>query len=155
MKNCPISISPCLMNSIKYAKIISDLQNSLKSAPLTTLQAHNFQKLPQRSSRNENSLQTIFLTSLLKLVLTKTVLTFLFISKTKYIFDYLSNSPKSFSKYIKGALLGLIQVLITENPLKMMKNAFYFSLKALFVFKIFKFLLSLFIHVEKTARLER
>ena len=28
----------------------------------------------------------------------------------------------------------------TENPLKMMKNAFYFTLKALFVLKIFKFL---------------
>ena len=27
-----------------------------------------------------------------------------------------------------------------ENPLKMMKNAFYFTLKALFVHKIFKFL---------------
>ena len=30
--------------------------------------------------------------------------------------------------------------LITEIPLKMMKNAFYFTLKALFVLKIFKFL---------------
>ena len=30
--------------------------------------------------------------------------------------------------------------LATESPLKMMKNAFYFTLKALFVFKIFKFL---------------
>ena len=30
-----------------------------------------------------------------------------------------------------------------------MKNAFYFTLKALFVFKIFKFLFWLFGHVEK------
>ena len=40
----------------------------------------------------------------------------------------------------KGALEGLRQLLITESPLKMMKNAFYFTLKALFVVKIFKFL---------------
>ena len=36
-----------------------------------------------------------------------------------------------------------------------MKNAFYFTLKALFAFKIFKFLSGLFGHVEKAARLER
>ena len=33
----------------------------------------------------------------------------------------------------------------------LMKNAFYFILKALFVLKIFKFLTGLFDHVEKTA----
>ena len=38
-----------------------------------------------------------------------------------------------------------------EIPLKMMKNAFYFILKALFVLKIFKFLSWLFGHVRKTA----
>ena len=37
----------------------------------------------------------------------------------------------------------------------MMKNAFYFTVKALFVLKIFKFLSWLFGHVEKAARLER
>ena len=36
-----------------------------------------------------------------------------------------------------------------------MKNAFYFILKALFGFKIIKFLSWRFGHVEKTARLER
>ena len=36
-----------------------------------------------------------------------------------------------------------------------MKNAFYFTLKTLFVLKIFKFLSWLFGHVEKTGRLER
>ena len=41
---------------------------------------------------------------------------------------------------VKSALSGLRQFLATENPFKMMKNAFYFTLKALFVFKIFKFL---------------
>ena len=42
-----------------------------------------------------------------------------------------------------------------ESPLKMMKNAFYFVLKALFVLKIFRFLSWLFGHVDKTAWLER
>ena len=42
--------------------------------------------------------------------------------------------------------------MITESPLKMMKNAFYFTLKALFVLKILKFLSSPFGHVEKTAQ---
>ena len=41
---------------------------------------------------------------------------------------------------LKDALSGLRQSLATESPLKMMKNAFYFTLKALFVLKIFKFL---------------
>ena len=38
----------------------------------------------------------------------------------------------------KGALQGLRQFLITESPLKIMKNAFYFTLKAFFVLNIFK-----------------
>ena len=42
-----------------------------------------------------------------------------------------------------------------ESPLKMMKNAFYFKLKALFVLKIFKFLSQLFAHLGKAAGLER
>ena len=42
--------------------------------------------------------------------------------------------------YIRGALSGLRQFLATESPLKMIKNAFYLTLKALFVLKIFKFL---------------
>ena len=42
-------------------------------------------------------------------------------------------------KVFKGVLSGLRQVLATESPLKMMKNAFYFTSKALFVLKIFKF----------------
>ena len=41
---------------------------------------------------------------------------------------------------IKGALPGLRQFLATENPLKMIKNTFYFTIEALFVLKIFKFL---------------
>ena len=42
-------------------------------------------------------------------------------------------------------------ICLIESPLKMMKNAFYFILKSLFVLKIFKFLLRLFGHVGKTA----
>ena len=46
-------------------------------------------------------------------------------------------------------------ICLNDSPLTMMKNAFYFILKALFVFKIFEFLSWLFGHVEKTAWLER
>ena len=41
---------------------------------------------------------------------------------------------------IKGALSGLRQFLATEIALNMIKIAFYFTLKALLVLKIFKFL---------------
>ena len=44
---------------------------------------------------------------------------------------------------MKDALSGLRQFLAIESPLKINKNAFYFSLKALFTLKI------LFGHVEK------
>ena len=40
----------------------------------------------------------------------------------------------------KGELECLRQFLATENPLKRMKIDFYFTLKVLFVLKIFKFL---------------
>ena len=46
-------------------------------------------------------------------------------------------------------------IYFIESPLKMMKNAFYFILKALLVLKIFKCLSWLFGHIEKTAWLER
>ena len=39
-----------------------------------------------------------------------------------------------------GVLSSLRQFLATESPLKMMKNAFYFTSEALFGLKIFKFL---------------
>ena len=47
----------------------------------------------------------------------------------------------------KGVPPGLRQFLATESPLKMMKNPFYFTLKALFVLKIFIILSWLFGHV--------
>ena len=46
-------------------------------------------------------------------------------------------------------------ICLIESPLKMMKNAFYLIVKALFVLKIFKFLSRLFGHVGKMAWLER
>ena len=49
----------------------------------------------------------------------------------------------------KGALSGMRQFLATESALKMMKNTFYFTLKALFVPQIFKFLSCIFGHVAK------
>ena len=49
----------------------------------------------------------------------------------------------------KGLLSGLRQFLTTESPLKMMKNAFYFMLKAFFVLKIFTFLYWYFRPAEK------
>ena len=54
--------------------------------------------------------------------------------------------------WFKGALLGLRQFLAIENPLKRIKNAFYFTTKALFVLKIFKFFV---LNLEETAWLER
>ena len=46
-------------------------------------------------------------------------------------------------------LSGLRKFLLTATPLKMMKNAFYSILKALFVLKIFRFLSWLFGHAGK------
>ena len=39
--------------------------------------------------------------------------------------------------------------LATESPLKLLRNAFYFTSKALFVLKLFKFLSWLFGHVAQ------
>ena len=41
---------------------------------------------------------------------------------------------------VKGAFSGLSRFLAIESSLKVMKNLFYFPLKACFVLKIFKFL---------------
>ena len=48
-----------------------------------------------------------------------------------------------------------IIICFNDSPSKIMKNAFYFILKAIFVLKIFKFLSWLFGHAEKAAWLER
>ena len=44
------------------------------------------------------------------------------------------------SMRLKAAFSGLRQLLATESPLKMIKSAFYLTLKALFILKMFKFL---------------
>ena len=51
-----------------------------------------------------------------------------------------SNKTKGF---FKGTLSGLRQFLAAETPLKVMKNALYFTSKALSILKIFNFLSSL------------
>ena len=42
--------------------------------------------------------------------------------------------------FVKGALSGLRQFLTAVSLIKVMKNAFYFTSKALFILKIFTFL---------------
>ena len=63
--------------------------------------------------------------------------------KTKPIREegkYMQSKLKIWKERIKSALSGLRQFLAIEGSFKMMKNAFYFTLKALFVITIFKFL---------------
>ena len=47
---------------------------------------------------------------------------------------------KNHSMYIKGPFSGLRQFLTNVSPLKLLKNAFYFILKAIFVLEVFKVL---------------
>ena len=56
---------------------------------------------------------------------------------------------ENFFILVKGALSGIRQFLTTKSPIKMMKNAFCFTLKALLFSKSFEFLCWLFGHVEK------
>ena len=51
--------------------------------------------------------------------------------------------------FLKGAPSGLRQIFGIESRLKMMKNAFSFTSKCLFVLKIFKFLSWFFGHTAK------
>ena len=50
---------------------------------------------------------------------------------------------------LRGALSDLRRFLATERPLKMMKNAFYFTSKAFFILKILKFLSWFFGYVSE------
>ena len=45
----------------------------------------------------------------------------------------------------------IVFVCFNESPLKVMKYAFYFILKALFILKVFRFLSWYFGHVEETT----
>ena len=49
-------------------------------------------------------------------------------------------SSRSVSLIFKSTLSGLKQFLAAESPSKMIKNVFYFILKALLVYKVFNFL---------------
>ena len=69
--------------------------------------------------------------------------------KQKQYFTQQRESPAREASVVKGALSDLRQFLANEIPLKMMKNAFYFTLKALFLPKIFEFLSLLFDRVAK------
>ena len=53
------------------------------------------------------------------------------------IFSLKLSLKESRCNFLKGPLPILKQFLATESPLKVMKNTFYFTLKALFVLKIF------------------
>ena len=64
-------------------------------------------------------------------------------------YNLINHSKKKLWKIIKGFLLGLGKVLAAETPSKMMKNPFYFMLKAPYFLKIFKFLFCFFVHVAK------
>ena len=57
--------------------------------------------------------------------------------KSKHFKDFLDISQ--FRTIFKAHFKSQKQFLTTESPSKMMKNAFYFTLKALFVLKIFDF----------------
>ena len=62
---------------------------------------------------------------------------------------YVCSTNFRFLMKLKGPFLGLRQFLLIESPLKMMKNAFHFIWKALFIFEIFTFFSWLFGYVVK------
>ena len=61
----------------------------------------------------------------------------------------LEQETNTTTKWLKCTVSGLRQFLAFESPLKMGKNVFYFTAKALFDLKIFKFLSWVFYQVEK------
>ena len=63
--------------------------------------------------------------------------------------NFQENPRKNILTHFSKALSGLRQFLAEESSLKIMKNAFYFTLKAVFVLKLFKLLSWLFGHVWK------
>ena len=67
-------------------------------------------------------------------------------NKLKTVFSWCSSRALTFQKNFF--------ISFHKSPFKMMENGFYFTLKALFVFKIFKFLCWSFDHVEKRLDLK-
>ena len=64
---------------------------------------------------------------------------FIFVFPLIFLADTKLNYVCNLRSCFQGVLSGLRQFLASGSPLKMMKNAFYFTLKALFLHKIFKF----------------
>ena len=99
----------------------------------------------------------------------KTILSFFTHKRQIVLKASLKASPNSHWRYIlknkEQKWLGVLKldsylpknyfVCFNKSPLKMMKNAFYFVLKTLFVLKIFRFLSWLFSHVEKRLDYEK
>ena len=78
-------------------------------------------------------------------ILTKELIQSLFLVYSKHENTFIS--LKSDSHHPKK----FVFICFNKSPLKVMKNAFYFILEALFVIQIFKFLSKGFGHIEKTA----
>ena len=72
--------------------------------------------------------------------------TFIYLKRRMIFLFNVGLSPSKKKKFMTS---------FNDSPSKMMKNDFYFILKALSALKIFKFLSWLFGHVEKTASLEK
>ena len=68
--------------------------------------------------------------------------------------DYCIEHPLT-TAFKVGLLKKKIFIFFNESHLKLMKNAFYFILKAFFVLEIFKYLFWLFDHVEKTGLIRK
>ena len=60
-----------------------------------------------------------------------------------FFFIFMAFLNGKFKPFIYDALSGLRQFLVTESSLNILKKAFYFTLKTLFILKIFKFLVML------------
>ena len=76
------------------------------------------------------------------------------LNRKNYLKKYMDNINIGPYQLFKAGLLPSEKkcvVCFIESPPEMMKNAFYFILKALFVLKMFKFLSWLFGHEEETA----
>ena len=90
----------------------------------------------------------VYLYLYLNFYCTDYVFFFTFISLTSDSNHIWNHSHYSICKHL-NAFSCLRHFLATESPLKMMKNAFYFTFKALCILKIFKFLSLLSDHAKK------
>ena len=65
------------------------------------------------------------------------------------LLPFLLEGQKELHEEIKDAVSGLRKFLATESPFKMMRNAFCFTSKPLFLLKIFRFLSWFFVDVTE------